>query len=164
MRRFERDGGPLSRIKTMLGKHQVLDYDFYYKYNKLKKKKSFKKEHRINQRGVYIKFCREFFNIIQEELLEREAGVCIKGLGYFYIHLVPLKEMRKYFDEDGNMMETSWFLTDGHRYKPNFIPSKRFRYWALDNSFADRLNNNLHKNLIAGKRYNAYPYSTKKLI
>ena len=80
------------RCKTAKKTNQLLDYDFYYIYNKIKKQK-LKKEHRINDRSEFLGFCRKFFEIVSEELMEREAGVCIKGLGYFYVYLIPKRRL-----------------------------------------------------------------------
>lgn len=150
------------RVKTEREGAILFDYDFYTIYNKLKKK--VKKALRINNRSEYLAFCRLFFRIIGEEIREREAGVSIKGLGYFYIYLIPRKMPVKYWGKDNRRTERIMHNTGGRIYTYCFIPAKKFEYWSMDNTFSKPLKEDLFNRLNGGQRYNGYPYTIKKLI
>ena len=151
-----------SRAKTARGANALFDYEFYYIYNKLKKKK-LKKELRINNRAEFLSFCRRFFRIVSEEIQEREAGVVIKGLGYFYNYLVPRKMPMYHTNDALGVKQSIMYHTDGHIYTLCYIPSDNFKYWSMDNSFSKEMKRGLYYRLMKGQRYNGYPFSTKRL-
>jgi hypothetical protein len=119
--------------------------------------------HRINDRAEFLRFCRLFFKKVSEELMEREAGVCIKGLGYFYVYLIPRK-MTGFFHTSEGQQEVFNHHTDNHTYALCYVPNKKFGLWSMDASFSDKMRKQIAKNLSGGLRYNGYPYTMKKMI
>ena len=152
----------LKRIVTAEETTSLISYDFYKIYNSLKKTKLIKSD-RINDRKEYLDFCRLFFKIVSEELLEREAGVCIRNLGYFYMLLVPRKAQLLTW-KDGERVKTIPFHTDGRRYAMSFMPNKkRFRFWSIEAAYTAKNRKEFYKRIINGQRYNGYPHSTETL-
>ncbi len=150
------------RVKTGREGNILLDYPLFTIYNKLKKK--VKKELRFNDRSEFLAFGRLFFKTIGKELVEREAGVSIKGLGYFYVYLIPRKMAVTYWGKENKMVDSIMYHTDGRVYTYCYIPSKKFEYWSMDTTFTANNKKELYERLMAGQRYNGYPFSIKKLI
>lgn len=148
------------RAKTLENTNRLFSNDFYYAYNAVKKK-VLPKKHRMNNRDEYLKFCKLFFKIIQEELLERKAGVCIKDFGYLYVHLIPRKMPLLNSNKDKD--DIYFFATDNRLYSLCYIPSKKFSLWSMDNQFNHNLVKGVHRRLLSGVRYKGYPFSTKNL-
>ena len=150
------------RVKTGKDGAILFDYDFYTIYNKEKKK--VRKDLRINKRQEFLSFAKLFSRTIGKELMEREAGVSIKGLGYFYVYLMPRKMAVRFWNNKNELADGIMYHTDGRLYSYCYIPSKQFRFWSMDNTFTNEHKRELYRRLIGGQRYNGYPYTMKKLI
>ena len=66
---------------------RLIDYDLwkFYKSNRKVKKNSITN---FNELKLITK---EIFKVIAEDMVEKTAGVFIKGLGYFFIWKIPVK-------------------------------------------------------------------------
>ena len=142
-----------------LNNYRVLDdkeYTHYREYPRITKGS------RIKGRTEYKKFTKHFYKIIAEELVEREGGVCIKDLGYWFIWKPPKKIIAGYFNKEGHQ-EMYSFVTNQHLYFPTFWATDRLLWWCMDKTFNNTLKNSLQKKIKSGKKYKMYLSTIKQL-
>lgn len=137
-----------------------------YKSHSLTKKteytlyrKAIKPEHFIIGRDAYFKFVKEFFNTISEQALEKDGGVIIRRVGYFFNWLCPRKLVWV-----GNQKEKEIYssYTDNRQYFPTFIPPSSRCEWTMDKSFSTVYKLELARKIKGGKRYKTYYTSLRK--
>ena len=127
----------------------------------------------------YLQYCRDqqaglvvwkkHFNISQnsEEIVEREAGVHIRRLGYFFIWKIPRK-MTYNTQVKGKELEENYnHHTNHHMYSPIFLPSldsnNTLQYWSMDNSFCKNVKHGVRDKINDGVNYKMYPFSLSNL-
>lgn len=118
-----------------------------------------KPEHFIMGRDNYGKFVKEFFDTISEQAIEKDGGVVIRRLGYFYNWLCPRKlSWRK----DRSKEDLYSASTDNRQYFPTFIPHEARCEWTMDKTFSKVYKDELVKKIKSGKRYKSYYASLRK--
>ena len=131
------------------------EYTAYRQYRKISKTR------RIKGRANYRKFVKAVFETIAEEMLERDGGVCINKLGYWFIWKPPKKVLASYYTE-GGLGEYNNFHTNHYLYLPTFFPARRQMYWCMDKAFNKRLTHKLNKKIREGKKYKTYINSLRQ--
>lgn len=124
------------------------------KYLKIKKNKDV---------GVVSPILKKIFENIGNELLDSDDGVYMKGMGYFYIFMNPMPNMRRknICAERVNLIHTS-----GRRYYISFEPigeKNPFMGYTLDHMVTENLKNRMQQKIIEGKRYKQYLSSFRKV-
>lgn len=107
----------------------------------------------------YRKFIVSFYSKIARDLIEKEGGVFIKGLGYFTILKHPRRQVVKVNYNGG--MEFFNTKTDNFLYLPTFFGFAEGRgllkFWTMDRTFSrDHIKSKLHEKLINGKKYKTF--------
>lgn len=142
---------------------RFLHFKNYTKYRAFMSRPKHKQD-KIKGREEWIKFCKTFFGVIAEDLVNNEAGVLLRKLGYFYMHMIPRKGTFYDYKAKGDGYNLH---TDNYMYAPVFVPSRRGRrhlfLLSMDSSFNFNIKEALRDNIRAGRRYKSYVYSLKKL-
>lgn len=146
---------------NIIHKKRLLDYSTH-KYYVNNYKRTRPKELHAKSRKEFLDILSTFYQIIGEQLLEREGGVCIKELGYFFIWEIPRKMNYDLLNKDGYTSKFN-YATDHKMYSPILIPAKRIKYWYLDKAFTAPIKKGLRDKLRAGKRYKMYAHTLKQL-
>ena len=122
-------------------------------------RKAIKPEYFIIGRDNYFKFVKEFFDTISEQVLEKDGGVVIRRLGYFYNWLCP----RKFSWRSGSKGEDIYsVITDNRQYFPTYIPQEARCEWTMDKTFSKVYKAELARKIKSGKRYKSYYASLRK--
>lgn len=121
-------------------------------YTVYRKNKSVPDSKRIKGRDNYTNFAKEFLNTIFDEMLERQGGVFIKGLGYFFNYMIPEKRA---------MVQTGkapkyYFHSDLYHYFPVFLGDRHLVHWTLDRVFTRTYIEKFKERLESGKIYKNY--------
>lgn len=126
------------------------------------KKKIPKKSH-LGGREEIREFSKAFFEKVADALIETEGGVYIRGLGYFFVWLIPRKiAFDKYIG--GEYLGSGYnYHTDMHPISPMFYPQyPQFAYFSMDNTFSDRVKKGVSRNVFKGKKYKMYLSTLKR--
>lgn len=129
-------------------------YRRMYKYMKIKKNKN---------ESIIPKVLKKIFENIGNELLDSDDGVYMKGMGYFYVFMNPIPNMkrRNICAQRVNLTHTS-----GRRYYISFEPigeKNPFMGYTLDHMVTGELKERLQQKIIEGKRYKQYLSSFRKV-
>lgn len=129
-------------------------YRRMYKYMKIKKNKN---------ESIIPKVLKKIFENIGNELLDSDDGVYMKGMGYFYVFMNPMPNMkrRNICAQRVNLTHTS-----GRRYYISFEPigeKNPFMGYTLDHMVTGELKERLQQKIIEGKRYKQYLSSFRKV-
>lgn len=138
------------------GKVSVNSQEAYRYYKALAKHRT--KENTYTH-ADYSKFINAFYSKVGRDLVEKEGGVFLKGLGYFTILKHPKKQVVKVPYKGG--MEFFNDKTNNYLWTPSFFGFAKGRgllkFWSMDRTFSKRrIKNLLHKKLISGKVYKTY--------
>lgn len=147
--------------KKVIHKKRLLDYSTHKHYvNNYKRTRP--KELHAKSRKEFLDILSTFYKIIGEQLVEREGGVCIKELGYFFIWEIPRKMHYDLLGKEG--YTTKFNYASSHKmYSPILIPAKRIKYWYLDKAFSYSIKQDLKERLREGKKYKMYAHTLKQL-
>lgn len=129
-------------------------YRRMYKYMKIKKNKN---------ESIIPKVLKKIFENIGNELLDSDDGVYMKGMGYFYVFMNPMPNMkrRNICAQRVNLTHTS-----GRRYYISFEPigeKNPFMGYTLDHMVTGELKERLQQKIFEGKRYKQYLSSFRKV-
>ena len=139
---------------------RVLDNNIWKEYNKTNPPQKYQLENREELK----KIVKQIFKTIAEEIIEKKAGVLIRGLGYFFNWKVP-KKMKYTITRKGKAPEERYnFDTDMYMTLPTFLPADDFKMWSMDATFNRTLKKALRTKLVNGFKYNIYPYTFKKIL
>lgn len=134
--------------------HSLTDKKEYTKYIK-----AINPKHKIVGRDNYFRFVKEFFDTIAIETLERDGGVFVKNLGYFFNWLCPRKLIWSLSCKDEDYYSVA---TNNRQYFPTYIPPSSRCEWTMDKAFSKTYKKKLGNNIEAGKRYKTYYTSLKR--
>lgn len=154
-------GSHLGERLRFLHKGLYPDYQRYFKNHQVKK------ENKPKDREELIVIMKTIFKHIGRNVIDRKAGVLIKGLGYFYMWLVPRKMTFKTQVKGQKLKEGFNFHTNQRMYNFIFQPleTSEFKFWSMDGRLTKPLKKELKTKIInEGVKYKAYPYSLKQLI
>ena len=86
---------------------------------------------------------RLFLKKVRDRLINNPAGVHIKRIGYFYVHMIPFNLLWNY---KGQKV---------HKYHPCFVPTDNsvFKFWTMDFHFTRSLVKSIRDRLKNGHRY-----------
>jgi len=149
----------LRDIKSVIDRYSYKHYNNYFK--------KAPKKHRMKNREEWFEFCQEFLKTVAENIVDREAGVMLEGLGYFFVWRVPKKI--QYNLRKGGQKKTSHFSfhTDNHMFTPVFQPTitsgNYLRFYSMDNAFTKRIKEGIHDKLMSRGSYRNYLYTYRKL-
>lgn len=153
-----------NRLKTVtcINKKRLIHYDSHKVYTETHKRKV-PKYMQARTRKEFLDIIKEFYKVVAEELVNREGGVCIKELGYFFIWKIP-KKMHYDLPQKGGGYKTHFnFHTNHTMYSPILIPTHNMKYWYLDKAFNSELKDALRDQIYAGKTYKMYAHTLKQL-
>lgn len=148
--------------KRIIHKKRLLEYSTH-KYYVNNYKRTRPRELHAKHRKEFLDIVSTFYQIIGEQLVEREGGVCIKELGYFFIWEIPVKLQYDYLAKGVGYKTKFNYATDHKMYSPILIPAKRMKYWYLDKAFNAAVRQALKHKIIAGKKYKMYAHTLKQL-
>lgn len=150
------------KYRKYINKKRLLTYAMHKHYVNNYKRTRPRTLH-AKHRKEFLDIVSTFYRVIGEQLVEREGGVCIKELGYFFIWKIPKKIVY-------NMVlpEKGWdtkfnYHTNHVMYSPVFIANKKFRYWYMDKAFKQPLKKALKYKIIEGKKYKMYAHTLRQL-
>jgi len=118
-----------------------------------------KKEHKVQGRDNWVKFSNTVFETIGEMMVESEAGIFLKDLGYFFIWQTR---------QTGVFNVTPQVYVSQHRLKYRFSPifqpvKKRNKalqnLWVMDGSFSKEIKAKLKGALRSGRNFRSYLYT-----
>lgn len=147
--------------KKIVNKKRLLEYSTH-KYYVNNYKRTRPKELHAKSRKEFLDIISTFYQIIGEQLVEREGGVCIKELGYFFIWKIPRKMHYDLMGKEGYVTKFN-YDSDHVMYSPILIPAKRMRYWYLDKAFNNAVKKALRDKIRSGKKYKMYAHTLKQL-
>ena len=129
-------------------------YRRMYKYMKIKKNKN---------ESIIPKVLKKIFENIGNELLDSDDGVYMKGMGYFYVFMNPMPNMKR---KNVCAQRVNLTHTSGRRYYISFEPigeKNPFMGYTLDHMVTGELKERLQQKIIEGKRYKQYLSSFRKV-
>lgn len=129
-------------------------YRRMYKYMKIKKNKN---------ESIIPKVMKKIFENIGNELLDSDDGVYMKGMGYFYVFMNPMPNMKR---RNVCAQRVNLTHTSGRRYYISFEPigeKNPFMGYTLDHMVTGELKERLQQKIIEGKRYKQYLSSFRKV-
>ena len=142
-------------VVTKVGKESVTDTEAFKHYRENAKHRDINYTNSLHR---YRKIVSAFYGKIADNLIEKEGGVFIKGLGYFSIIIHPRKQVVKvpYGNE-----EFANFRTNNYLFMPTFFGVVKgnplLNFWVMDRTFSRNIvKQRLHKALLAGKKYKTY--------
>lgn len=147
---------------TCINKRRLLDYSTH-KYYVNNHKRTQPKELHAKNRKEFLDIVEEFYKVIGEQLVEREGGVCIKELGYFFIWKIPKKLQYDRLEKGIGYTTKFNYATNHVMYSPILIPAKRIKYWYLDKTFNNAIKQKLKQKILSGKKYKMYAHTLKQL-
>jgi hypothetical protein len=144
---------------------RVNDREFVKYYNRWKKKlpnyKQIKEEEKLLKMGSSI------FKEIAERVATNEAGVIMRGWGYFFVMRSAAKRFWVDVQEDGTMLVRPKKAYEGRLIEPVFIPrlngQKNFQGWSFDYGYVNLLRKRIKNNTKKGWKYKMYPYTVIRL-
>lgn len=143
--------------------YRMFDYTMMRPYLDFCAKRKIPKSKRFRTKELEI-FSRRLFKEIGEQIVEKEGGVFIKNLGYFFVLIH--KGGKGFKTPRGHYVRLSRI----RRLKTNviFIPNymhKDLSFWGTGNrELKETIYKRIRKNFLKGKRYKAYPYTMRKLL
>lgn len=132
-----------------------------------RKYKGVSSKNRLKDREEVRKMLKTICKHIGDELVEREGGVQIEGLGYFFVWKIPRK-MTYNLQVRGEGLKEHYNHHSGHyMYSPTFLPvvssRKPYQYWKIENTFERSLKKRIKDKIVKGFKYKMYPHSLQKL-
>lgn len=106
---------------------------------------------------------KKIFENIGNELLDSDDGVYMKGMGYFYVFMNPMPNMKR---KNVCAKRVNLTHTSGRRYYISFEPigeKNPFMGYTLDHMVTKELKERLQQRIIEGKRYKQYLSSFRKV-
>lgn len=134
-------------------------YARYVRYKKKFPKKSYvtdKKHLRTITNAIFAK--------IKEGIVENEAGVVMKGLGYFCIFRSVNKSVAIIQKENGETDTAFCIKKGGKKVWPMFYPTRVAKYlvpWSMDTTFHHTIKTKVEYNAQNGITYKMYPYTLR---
>lgn len=121
------------------------------------------KKYKIKGREEWRHFCNTFFEVVAEEMIDKDAGVLLDGLGYFFVFMSPRKQTYNLTGEVKYNLHT-----DNYIFTPMYYPTRKkgsflFLY-SMDNAFNFRVKAAVRDKIRDGGRFKSYVYSLKRLI
>ena len=153
----------MARMK-MEGSHSVTSVAAYFTYSRYCKYKGIKKEDRV-RKEEYCELITDLLKEIKKEILEKESGVYLKGLGYFYVIVSRGHKIKRVGKDKKVILFTP--KRGGERHRIVFIPEKfdrDFTLWGMDYSFAGPFYKEVEQQIIKGMEYKGLPYTMKNLL
>lgn len=143
---------------------KLLDHTINTEYIKYKK---IPEKHRVKGREELRKVITAICKHIGEEVVDREAGVHIRRLGYFFVWKIPRK-MTYNIQVKGKGLEEAYnHHTNHHMYSPIFLPSLDFKktleYWSMDNAFCKNVKHGVRDKVKEGFHFKMYPFSLSRI-
>lgn len=103
---------------------------------------------------VFRKVISEFYKEVKNSFMTSEAGVYIKGLGYFAAWMIPKKSYAKAFI-NGKLVKTYNDHTNHYRFIPHLFTdfefNKNLRFFTMDKKFARDFNRSFAERLKKGQ-------------
>jgi hypothetical protein len=136
----------------------------YNEYNAFKQK--IPKKYRIMHKTLFQRVFSSFLKHTQEQLLEQEGGVVLKGLGYWCIARSHVKRIvhlpgtdLMFYNTKNNMRPSRVLFFPAHR------PGKYtlLRTYSMDYAINDALKDKVQRKIEAGKKYKVYPHTLRTL-
>jgi len=133
----------------------------YLKYDKIPEK------HRVKGREELRKVVSTICKHIGNEIVDRDAGVHIRRLGYFFVWKIPRKMTYNTQIKGEELKENYNHHTNNHMFSPIFLPSldckNTLQYWSMDNSFCKSIKHGVRDKIKDGFHYKMYPFSLSNL-
>jgi hypothetical protein len=133
----------------------------YLKYTKIPEK------HRVKGREELRKVVTAICKRMGAEIVDRDAGVHIRGLGYFFIWKIPRKMTYNTQVKGVGLEENYNNHTNHHMFSPILLPSldnrNTLQYWGMDNSFCRNIKQGIKGRIKKGFQYKMYPFSLSNL-
>lgn len=130
----------------------IVDYKAYQYFNKNSKLAT---RDNVSHYVEHGKIISEFYKVVSEQIVEKEGGVFLDGLGYFGV-IQQFQKKATYYDHSKNKISLNT-KTDNKIYNLAFVPIPKrnsfFKTWVFDYSFNRRTKSELSKNLKEGKKY-----------
>ena len=139
---------------------RILDNNIWEEYKKTNPSNKVK----FDNREEFKKVVKEIFKVISEQILEKKAGVLIRGLGYFFIWKIPRKIKYGLYKRGESIDYKYNHYTDMYMYSPTFLPAKSLEGWSFDTSFNHNIKKGLKKNLLNRIVYKMFPFSFKSIL
>lgn len=109
----------------------------------------------------YRRLTNKLFEIIADELIDREGGVYIKGLGYFAV-VRSYHKMTKFREVEGNWLRFTDYLmkTKGYHYSPflfnSFLSHQQLCRWTMNLTFSRNIRKRITEKIAKGHQYKFY--------
>lgn len=136
-------------------------YTEYLNYDKIPNK------HRVEDRQELRRIVKTICKHIGNELVERQGGVHVRRLGYFFVWKIPRKMTFTTQVRGGKLKESYNHHSDNHMYSPVFLPALDHRNtlkdWGMDNAFSVNVKQGIKNKVRRGFKYKIYPFSLAKL-
>lgn len=140
--------------------YKLLDYRIYTEYLKYEK---IPEKHKVKNRRELRKIVKTICKHIGNEIVDRQGGVHIKRLGYFFVWKIPRKMTYTTQVKGGSLKENFNHHSYHYMYSPIFLPSldskNTFKNWSMDNSFSVNVKQGIKHKVRAGFKYKIYPFS-----
>lgn len=128
----------------------------YVSYTTYRKK--VKPKERIKNRDEFYMVMKAFCNEIAEQLVQKDAGVFIKDLGYFFVWRIPRKLVYRRQTTGKKIEEIFNLRTGNYIYSPVFVPkiTPWLRFWSMDSTFSSGVGRGIRDRLMKGERYKMF--------
>lgn len=118
---------------------------------------------RIKGRDSWMKFVREYYNVITDLALQYEGGVCVEKYYYLFFFMLPEKRVLKRFVDGNKYRKIYNYHSDMYIYTPTISFTKSHYHWSFSNvSSSDKLRNGL-KDLLFAKEKPKNHYTVLKI-
>lgn len=147
------------RVKTGADLSQADFYQFLErKFKAGYKNRQFRKDKRV--------IVNKLFEVIEDELINRNGGVVLEGLGYMAVWVTPKKVRLKDFSTNKNnkfIHETDGYFYNVSLFTEMFRSGLNVNWWTMDRAFFKRIKRAIFFNIAAGKKYKFYYKSVKAM-
>lgn len=145
---------------------KILDYKTHKSYVQYRRKKKLVKGTFARDRKELELILCEITKVIGDNMVKRDAGVLIKGLGYFFNWMMPYKKFPYKYMQGQDRSFYKNHHTEQRLYTLIFLPKEKscFKDWSLDLQFSEKIKQGVKDRLLSGFRYKGYPYSLQNLM
>ena len=150
----------------LVAPYRLLDAKTHVAYTEYtKRKRSIPTIHIAEGREEMRKILKTICKHIAEGMIEKQGGVYIKRLGYFFNWMPPRKMTYHIKIKGGHLEEHYNYHTNHYMYFPTFIPMaaklETRVSWTMDKQFNHVIRRRCAEKIRAGFKYKNYSHSIK---
>lgn len=122
---------------------------------------------KLKNHRMYTRYINAFYKVLADKIIEADAGVYVKNLGYFSIIMRQYKQCTMNVRKGGKQKGYN-FHTGGRIYHPTLFTDtsvkKDLYCWTMDRGFCKAFRYALHDKIMEGKRYTSQYSLLSKIL